>query len=394
MFEFLYLGSIFFALLSIYLLLFSKNALRSFSNYIFSLILLLEVFFIITYLLIYSGGINQVPQLFKAPAPFNFLIPPLAYLYVRSMLLNENKISFTGLLHFIPFFLVFINYIPFYSLPVSQKVEIVHRVSENIYYALKYKSGIISESYLFYIKILQSLIYLVLQWRLIFQFKKSNPNQKIQLQLSLVIHWVKVFTWVFTGIFIGYLFLGFLFSLDPNANIFTLSAVAQGFLLSASFFVLSIYILVNPRILIGLPFVNYKVYESVLTSEKESRPFIRDNYESEITEIEAFMRSSKAYLNPNLTLALVSVETKISTKELSYIINSYYNMRFTDLVNNYRVEYFAQMLYEENLQSYTIDALIKSSGFASKSSFHAAFKKKYNCTPSQFIASQKANFSN
>ena len=159
MFEFLYLGSIFFALLSIYLLLFSKNALRSFSNYIFSLILFLEVFFILTYLLIYTGGINQIPQLFKAPAPFNFLIPPLAYLYVRSMLLNKNRISFFELIHFLPFVLAIINYIPFYVTPIDQKREIVQKVSENILYALKYQPGLMGENYLFYIKVLQSLIY-------------------------------------------------------------------------------------------------------------------------------------------------------------------------------------------------------------------------------------------
>lgn len=212
---------------------------------------------------------------------------------------------------------------------------------------------------MFYIKVLQSFIYLIFQWRLIVKFKKNNVNQKIQLQLSAVINWVKVFTWVFTGILLGYIFLGFLFSLDPSANVFKLSAVAQGFLLSTSFFILSAYLLVNPNILIGLPFVKYDIYESLLTTEKESRPFIRDDYEPEIRQIEHFMNSTKAFLNPKLTLAFVSVETKISTKELSYIINSYYSMRFTDLVNSYRVEYFVQMLDEGKLESYTIEALIK-----------------------------------
>jgi AraC-like DNA-binding protein len=163
-------------------------------------------------------------------------------------------------------------------------------------------------------------------------------------------------------------------------------------LLSGSFFVLSAYILVNPKILIGLPFVKYDVYESALSKEKETRPFILEDYEAEIKKLEEYIKSSGAFLNPKITLALVSVAVNISTKELSYIINSHYNMRFTDFINRYRIDYFTQMLNEGKLGAYTIEALIKNSGFSSKSSFHSAFKKIHNCTPSRYISAQKDNF--
>lgn len=392
MFEVLYLGSIFFALLTIYLLLFSKEALRSFSNYIFSFILLLEVFFVTSYLLIYLGLIKEVPHLFKVPASFNFLIPPLAYLYVQSMLFNKNKISSAELLHFLPFVLVFINYTPFYFLPIHEKSEIVKKVSEDIVFGLKYQAGYFAESSLFYFKIIQAFIYLILQWQLIISFKKKNNNLKIKIQLSMVVKWVKVFTWVFTTILIGFVFLSLILSVELKEDIFKMVTLAQGFLLSSSFFVLSAYILLHPKILIGLPFIKYDTYESVLTKEKEIRPFILQDYEAEINNIEVYMKSSQSFLNPKITLALLSVQINISTKELSYIINSYYNMRFTDFINQYRIAYFTQMLNDGKLGSYTIEALIKNSGFSSKSSFHSAFKKIYNCTPSQYISDQKNIF--
>jgi AraC-like DNA-binding protein len=149
---------------------------------------------------------------------------------------------------------------------------------------------------------------------------------------------------------------------------------------------------VNPKILIGLPFVKYDVYESALSKEKESRPFILQDYETEIKKIEEYMNSSEAFLNPRITLALVSVAANISIKELSYIINSHYNMRFTDFINRYRIDYFTQMLKDGKLGAYTIEALIKNAGFTSKSSFHSAFKKIHNCTPSQYISAQKGDF--
>jgi AraC-like DNA-binding protein len=308
------------------------------------------------------------------------------------MLLNKNRISYVELLHFIPFVIIFINYFPFYLLPINEKREIVQKVSEDIVFGIKYQAGHFEESSIFYLKITQALIYLILQWHLIVKFKNNNSNQKIHLQLSMVIKWVKVFTWVFTTILLGFMFLSILFSITPSNSIYQIVALAQGFLLSGSFFVLSVYILVNPKILIGLPFVKYDIHESVLSKEIESRPFIVEDYEAEIIKIEEYIKSTEAFLNHKITLAQVSVAVNISTKELSYIINSHYNMRFTDFINRYRIEYFTQMLIDGKLGIYTIEALIKNSGFSSKSSFHSAFNKKYNCTPRQFIAAQKSDF--
>ncbi len=390
MFEVLYLGSIFFALLTIYLLLFSKNALRSYSNYILSFILLLEVFFVIIYLLLYSGTIIQVPHLYKVAAPFNYLIPPLAYLYVRSMLLNKNNISLIETLHFIPFIVVTINYIPFYLIPIHEKKLIVQKISENIIFGLRYQAGYFGENYLFYLKVFQTLIYLIFQWRTIINFKKSNIRQIMPVQLSIVLKWVKVFTWIFTFVLLGLIFLSFLYSLAPNNHFFQMVVFAQGFLLSTCFLILSSYMLINPSILIGLPFIKYNSNESISSKEKGTRPFILNDYAIEIERIETYMKSSHPYLIANITLALVAVELKISTRELSYIINNYYKLRFTDFINQYRIEYFTQMLNEGKLDSYTIEALIKNAGFSSKSSFHSAFKKIHNCTPSQYLSVKKA----
>lgn len=389
MFEVLYLGSIFCALLNIYLLLFSKNSLRTYSNYILSLIFLLEIFFVATYLLLYLGTITEVPHLFKVAAPLNFLIPPLAYLYVRSMLYNKNRIELLEWLHFIPFILVTINYTPFYLLPTIEKKLIVKNVSENLVYGLKYQAGYFHESILFYLKVLQTFIYLVFQWKLIIGFKKKYSAQEIPQQLSLVVKWLKIFSWIFTGILLGFIFLGMLFGMTPTDQMFKIVSITQGFLLSGSFFLLSSYMLVNPAILFGLPFVKSISSDAGVAKEKEGKPFILTDYENEIKALENYMQSSKAYLNPELTLALVAVEIKISTKELSYIINNYHKVRFTDFINKYRIDYFTQMLNEGKIDSYTIEALIKNAGFSSKSSFHSAFKKIHNCTPSQYILGNK-----
>jgi hypothetical protein len=114
MYEIFYLGSIFCALVTIYLLLFKENALRSYPDYLLSLVYLLIIWTSIIYLSIYHGWIIHVPHIYKTAAPINFIVPPFTFLYVRAVLYNEQKFSKKDLWHFIPFGLIVINYFPFY----------------------------------------------------------------------------------------------------------------------------------------------------------------------------------------------------------------------------------------------------------------------------------------
>lgn len=343
----------------------------------------------ISYLLIYTGAIKHVPHIYKVAAPFNFLIPPLAFLYVRSILWNTTRFIPIELLHIIPFILAVLNYTPFYFLQSAEKMSIIQKVSESLIFGFRYQAGYIGENYVFYVKVLQTSIYLFFQWKLIIGYQRTYKGLGANFQLSNVLKWVKVFSWIFTAILVGFIFLSLLFSISPTHETFEIVKLSQGLLLSVSFFTLSSYILVNPFILIGLPFVKYDTAGSGIVSEKTSRQFSFQAYELEINRIETYIKSSRVYLDPSVSLAQVAVAIGISTRELSYIINNYYKFRFTDFINQYRIEYFTQMLDEGKLNAFTIEALIKASGFTSKSSFHSAFKKKYNCTPREYLSSKK-----
>lgn len=391
MFEILYVGSIFCALLSVYLLLFKENAIRSTSNYILSIILILEIYFVVIYLLIYTGRITELPFLYKSAAPFNFLIAPLAYLYVRSVLYNKKGLSAIDFLHFLPFIFVLINYLPFLFMPIQQKILIVEMAANDLTYAFKYQAGYFPEYLSFALKILQSVIYLIIQWKLIIDFKKTNNNTQIQTQILKVVKWLKIFTWIFTTILFGFLFLSFFFNTLPIDIYVTFINLLQSLLLSVSFFTLSSYILINPSILDGLPFVKYLLQDSNILNQKESRPFIIDNFETEIIQIENYMKVQEVFLDPKITLTHISAALSIPIKDLSYIINNHFDVHFNDYINRYRIDYFSKTMNEDFLNSYTIDALIKNAGFSSKSTFHTAFKKVHNCTPTQYIASKKAN---
>ncbi len=386
MFEVLYIGSIFCALLTIYLLLFKENAIRSYSNYIFSVILFVEIYSVIIYLLIYTGLINDFPLLYKTAAPFNFLIAPLAYLYVKSVLFNKKGLSPIDFLHFLPFVFAVVNYLPFFLMPIAEKKLIVLLASYDLSYSFRYQAGYFPEYLIFAIKILQSILYLIVQWKLIGGFKKENKNIPIQSQIKKVVKWLKIFTWIFTSILIGFLFLAFFFNVLPVDRYFEFINLVQSLLLSVSFFTLSTYILLNSAVLDGLPFIKYRLQESSISNKQERRLFIVENYEKEIAQIETYMKEQKVFLNPKITLTQISAGLEIPIKDLSYIINNHFQVRFNDYINQYRISYITLILDEGYLSNFTIDSLIKKAGFSSKSTFNAAFKKVHDCTPSQYIS--------
>ncbi|WP_044402517.1 AraC family transcriptional regulator [Lacinutrix sp. Hel_I_90] len=98
------------------------------------------------------------------------------------------------------------------------------------------------------------------------------------------------------------------------------------------------------------------------------------------------IEANKLYLNENLSLDEVSKTMNISTSHLSKVINTHENINFTNLINEYRVNYAKAVLTDAQFAHYTIIAIGLESGFKSKSSFYSAFKKFTNQTPSEYRA--------
>ena len=116
-----YIGSIFCAFVTIYLLLYNENAIKTFANYLLACYFIFCISCLSVYVLVLYGWIIDVPYLYKTSAPINFLLPPLTYLYVRVTLFNKQKLDRLDIFHIIPFLIVAINYLPFYLLPISEK---------------------------------------------------------------------------------------------------------------------------------------------------------------------------------------------------------------------------------------------------------------------------------
>jgi AraC-like DNA-binding protein len=383
----IFIGSIFLVFLTIYMLLFSKNAAKSYADYVLSILLLVHCWSVILFLILYSEYILLFPHVFKTGLPLNFLIAPCSYLYVRAVLLNEKKFQKRDVIHLIPFFIVLINYIPFYLLPVNEKVTVIQNSLNYWPDTFKYQAGFLPENFSILFRLILAIIYLVLQWNLILSYKKVHKESSIQIQISNVLKWLKLFTITSTVIFFG--IIGFMLTVFFLPSYYNDDLLMQipSLLVSVGFFVMAAYLLTHPEILSGLPFVKYKEVPSDVINDKSYMfTYINEDYKLEMERIVDYFKTEKPYLNKDLNINQVSVALAIPSRELSFIINNHFGQRFNDFLNKYRIEYITKKINKEYLSNYTIEGIASEAGFASKSTFNLAFKKYHQCTPTEYFS--------
>ena len=385
--EVIFLGSIFCSIITAYLLFFRLPDYHQFSGRILGFSMLFFSLGACIYLLIHSGWILQVPFMFKTAAPVNFLIPPFAYIYIRSVLKDEQKFTAKDYLHFIPAFFVFVNYIPVYFMPALQKQELLQNILKDFSLSYLTGNGYIGEKYLFFARMAQSIVYLFFQWKLVVDYKKELLLDKYEGHTNEVIKWLKTFNWLFSSSILGYIILFIIVSSDPSLAKSEQIMLIPGYILSFSFLGLSTYLLVHPQVLFGLPYAksdSRSVHD--LHIIKNDTVAVPKEYDEEIFQLKKYFEEHHPYLNNDLNINEVAVALDIPAREVSFIINQHFNQRFTDFVNMYRIKYVNQKIKTGYLNKFTVESLSKEAGFSSKSTFNVAFKKVNLCTPSEYIA--------
>jgi len=94
------------------------------------------------------------------------------------------------------------------------------------------------------------------------------------------------------------------------------------------------------------------------------------------------LQQDKLYLDNELTLASLAENISCSAHHLSQAINTVENRSFNEVLNCLRVEEAKQQLV--NFPNKTVTDIALDSGFNSKSSFYALFKKATGQTPGSF----------
>ncbi len=98
--------------------------------------------------------------------------------------------------------------------------------------------------------------------------------------------------------------------------------------------------------------------------------------------LEEFVGVQRQYTNPSLSLESLAETMGISPRTLSSVINGHFKCSFVEYINQYRLDEAKRLLIEEKKKP-VLD-IMYASGFNSKATFNALFKRVEGMTPSQY----------
>lgn len=127
--------------------------------------------------------------------------------------------------------------------------------------------------------------------------------------------------------------------------------------------------------------------------EKESFPLNTLDYEIKFNELwqkmDDSVKQKQLFRDCDLNLDQLALKTEINKYQISEMLNGYKHKPFYRYINEYRIEYFKNMIEKAIQKNENINFLsfAYESGFKSKSSFNRYFKEIIGKTPSEYYKS-------
>lgn len=298
--------------------------------------------------------------------PWALLITPMYYFFVISYLNKKRvKLKFNNYLLF-PFYLFLSLHT---SLSLSKYFFNLDRVFytnlvENLYYIEEYSSATFT------------LIIIYFIYKRIVYYEKNNSilNNKIIL---ISTKWLKNI--LFFGVIISIIWM--IMILYNQMNSYELFSSKSRYFLWISNSAL-IYYLGYLGIYHNGIFKQREVIRKTVPLGEKSTKVI--NHDSKIDEIKKIIEEEKLFLNPNLSLSLLSKRFKLNESYFSHFFNQNSDINFSNYINILRVENVKKILVNDCFKNYTLISIALESGFNSKSAFYNAFKKETGITPTEY----------
>lgn len=288
------------------------------------------------------------------------LFNPSLYLYISALTRPQFKLKWTQLLHLFPF-VFFETFIYILSETFSLDTFFLH--DRLFIFRLIFASSIIL-SWCIYIPLSLILVhkhrmYLKNEWSTI------DKNESLGWLLAFAVFYV-VFC-IFAVIITVIAYYNHLNPLTPHIYNYTTLLLLV--------YIMSFYGLrqqIPDKRLVTGDEVHLTPYKNS-TLSAETKKIIQQN-------IIRYFEKEKAYLNPDLSMNVLSGYLKIPKYQITEVLNTNIGMNFFLFVNHYRVEAVKEMLTNPK-NKFSIEAIGYECGFTSKSSFYTVFKNMTNETP-------------
>ena len=314
--------------------------------------------------------------LFFIPFMQVLLIGPVVYFYTKSLLNNSFKLKKTDYIHFIPAILYVI-----YSLIIFVTDKLI---LDDYYFYADGRDKDLANWYQI-TGLISMAFYLVLSLSYYSNYRKLVFD-KVSYADTLLFKWIRNFMIAFLGILILRVLF---FTLNPEWGNF-----GSQFWHYIAFSFIFYYIAVTGygHVIKQITLRNEKLTlinvfddeNSILKRDSQTNPTEPDALKWK-DKLSSLMIQKKLYENPRLTLSDVANELNTTTKTISSVVNSSFNMNFNDFVNHYRIEAVKDKLDKGEQSTSTLLGIALDCGFNSKATFNRAFKKSTSLSPKDYL---------
>ncbi len=373
-------------------ILFFVNKTDTFSSRLLAAFLVTFSLLALNFALMTTGFYLRYPHYWRALGWASFSFAPFAYLYVRSVLQQSYRFHRYDFLYFLPAVLHALNLLPFYILPASEKIEIIRNALNNKKLITLEPEGFWPEGWSVWLRVLVGIvlsigqILLLKRWKPIIFAKMETEKQHRE-----TFQWLSLFS-IVQLVFWSLIILEFIFHFSslPDLNYVII------FTITGTILFVSLYLLIRPSILYGLKGwlqkQDFPVSQPQNNTQSPETVTGNKNFLS-VEQGEAYKLALESHFRDNLpfrkngyTIGDLSHELNIPSHQLSAFINQEYGKNFNELINEYRVDFLAEMIKSSTDHfQYTLEALGKEAGFNSRAAFISAVKKRTGKTPSEFF---------
>jgi AraC-like DNA-binding protein len=400
--------------LPLIILFFNKGYLSA-NRYLASFLFFISFYVLEDFVFFYSKSLSRIAFVTNTHA-FFYLIGPLAFFYIRSILRDSSKLSKADFLHFALFLICFVGYIPYFFTSWDYKLLIAQNImSENWDISQFHLNKIFSHKGDQILNVVHSYFYVISLWYLIRHYKKRVYSAIIRTeQYKLIRNWVLIFASIYTVTVINFTVALANKWLYDDKSIFLERANGALIFASVVYIAMNMIVMFFPQIMYGLPtslplkatgpeLVKLPLDNEILL--KDSILLLRDDSTNSIMKselqlftmvylntIKALLESSsqrQAFLYLDFKLSSLSIEVGVPTHHLTYFFNEIAKTSFSDWRNGLRIDYAMELINQGVANTITLQALSLQCGFASQSTFIRAFRTATGNSSSYYVKSLK-----
>ncbi|MBK7594088.1 MAG: AraC family transcriptional regulator [Gemmatimonadetes bacterium] len=336
----------------------------------------------------YSANlVPRLPHLFGVTQPVPFLFGPLFYLYAVTASDQGRRLRRSDLWHALPFVAFLAWGLPVYLLPASQKIALFHAVLDGRLPIQAIAAGPLM--------LVSGVIYTAVTMLALQRHQRVVAENYSTLD-RVNLNWLRGLALAYAMIWVSAVALGLAEPAGLSLPFSTDFLIAVG--ITLVIVGIGYWGLRQPEIF-RFATAEHAIPVGVVAPATDAAP-APPRYERsglaprEADELKgrlvALMERERPYRQPELTLGELAERLGTTPHRLSEVLNAQLTLSFYDFINGYRVREVQQRLVGPDGARYTYLALALEAGFASKSTFNAAFKKLTGLTPSEYRRAEGA----